>query len=145
MVQCLFTCRAMKTLNAVPATKFFGQNNKRMYFMRATFCATILPRRLRCVCHQCSVSSLVWLYFFLQLPRTPWLKLFRGWCTAAHNVSKGHQIHSVSVLRCYITILPVLILAWQYVSDCSGESSHCSNNAHRLFCCPVQGQSSAVI
>ena len=30
--------------------------------------------------------------------------LFWGWCAAAHNVSKGHQIHSVSVLRCYINI-----------------------------------------
>ena len=39
----------MKTLNAVPATKSFRQNDKRMYFIRVTFCATILLRRLRCV------------------------------------------------------------------------------------------------
>ena len=60
--------------------------------------------------------------------------LFWGWCAAAHNVSRGHQIYSVSVLRCYITIWSVLIFFWHFCFDCSGECHQVADdNAHRLL------------
>ena len=48
IVKCLSATVSSKSLNAHSQTVNFGEKNKRMYFMRATFGATLLPRRLCC-------------------------------------------------------------------------------------------------
>ena len=69
----------------------------------------------KALCHQFFRPRVFSDFFFPAVEECLALTMFWGWCAAAHNVSKGHQIHSVSVLRCYITILPFLILVWQYI------------------------------
>ena len=67
-----------------------------------------------------SVSCLFWL-FFLQFEKPCTNNFLRMVCCGAQPSFLKAIRYSKSVVRCYINLLPFLILVWQYFSDCSGE------------------------